>query len=248
VRRIAIALPVSLLLLAAGCTSSAPPNIGMVLLPDGITLGAKPASNLGLILERRNGQTRVLTADGTDGWTNATLPTPSPVTAECPRQNFTLFRESPDEVSPESAQTLAPTASDGPLLGAAAKTYPASQKQLLAPPRLRVLLPVVKVRCGVEGYAPLDWLSLRYTSPSLDAVNGLVRAPFLGPFVTTLRQASPSAGTPATVFLEDKLQPQPTAQAYPEIHAFYRNPAAPAQTLTVYGNGPSRLYRFSHPA
>ncbi|MBL8217044.1 MAG: hypothetical protein JNK87_40365 [Bryobacterales bacterium] len=249
-KRIAIALPVSLLLFTTGCTSPAPaPSTGMVLLPEGLTLGsATPASNLGLILDRRgDGQARVLAADGTDGWTSATLSTPNPVTVECPPQNVSLFRESPDELSPESAQTLKPTADKGSLLGAAVKTYPASQKQLLAPPRLRILLPVVKVRCGVEGYAPLDWLSLRYTAPSLDAIKGLVRGPFLGPFAPSLRQASPSTGTPATVFLEDKLQPQPTTQAYPEVHAFYRNPAGSAQTLTVYGNGPSRLYRFSQP-
>jgi hypothetical protein len=99
----------------------------------------------------------------------------------------------------------------------------------------------------VEGYAPPGWLTLRYSSPDLDSVVGLVRSPFLGPFKKTLLAGAPSADAPVSAFLEDQIAQQPSGVNWTDVHAFYRDSEAAARTITVYGGGAARLYRFSTP-
>ncbi len=250
-------------LLVAGCGTApvpAPPaelsGIGMVRLREATAFAvepggkpiSRPRSNLGLVLERRDGKSRVLAADGSQGWTGASLmPVAGAVTVECMGDNFSLFAESPDVVSPEAGETRRAAAREGALLGAAKKAYPASQQQLLAPERLRVMLPVMRVACGVEGYAPLDWLWLKYTAPPLGEITGLAQRPFLGPFRKALEEMAPKASSEALVFLEDRLERRPLAEGFRELHGFYRDPGGSGKTLTVYGNGAGRLLRFSQP-
>lgn len=241
----------------AGCGTAPGPagQVAMVSLPAGTVLAAepggkavvRPGTNLGVVVERRDGQARVVAADGSVGWTGGLEPVAGAVRVECPGENFQMFGASPDVVSPEAGEMRQATAREGDLLGAAQKMYPATQQQLLAPERLRVMLPVVQLKCGVEGYAPLDWVWLAYDAPKLEGIAGLVRRPFLGPFVSALQAAAPAAGSAAVVFLEDKLEKQALPEGFTEVHGYYRDPAGSGKTLTIYGNGAARLYRFTQP-
>jgi hypothetical protein len=257
---IAIALPASLAL-AAACAprqvspEQAAPQTGIVTLPAEATLSVepgqapsiRPATNLALVLERHQDASRVLAADGRYGWIADALPVPAPVTIECDPETSMLFKVSPDQISPEQGGSQKPTSRDGVLLGASAATYPASQRELLAPARFRMIPPTLHVRCGVEGYAPPAWLTLRYGSPAFEALIGIVRRPFLGPFRDRLLTGAPPIGTNVTVFLEDQLSPQATETMWNEVHSFYRDGSVASRTLTVYGNGAARLYRFTNP-
>jgi hypothetical protein len=189
----------------------------------------------------------VIAADGTHGWTAAPLPTPASVTVECPAEPIALFRQSPDDVSPESGDSAAATARTGTLLGAATAGYPASQFVLLAPARYQVVMPALRVRCGIEGYGPPEWFRLRFESPAFDRVTGLVRQPFVGPGVETLRANQPSPDEPTLTFLEDQLTPQRSGTAWTDVEAFYRDPADPARTLAVYASESARLFTFAQP-
>ncbi len=258
-KRIATALQASLLAALIGCSSSsrAPEgDVGIVTLPAGTTLSAepgeppslRPATNLALVLERRDGATRLLAADGAYGWTIATLPAPTAVSIECPPESFPLFRKSPDEISPEEGDSQPASARKGTLLGASTKVYPSSHLLLLAPRRFQIVMPTLHVRCGIEGYAPPEWMWFDYSSPSFDAVHGLVRRPFFGPIRWKLLDDDPAPGAPAITFLEDHLTTEPSGTSWTEVHAFYRDPDNPARTLAVYASGTSRLYAFSQPS
>jgi hypothetical protein len=76
---------------------------------------------------------------------------------------------------------------------------------------------------------------------------GLVRGPFLGPFKKTLLAGAPSADASVSAFLEDQIAQQPSGVNWTDVHAFYRDPEAAGRTITVYGGGAARLYRFSTP-
>lgn len=260
---IGIVLQASALVLAVGCGFTGQPasrqadsDLGTVLLPDGTTLArearaqaaVRPATNLALVVARDGGWSRVLAADGTHGWTAAALPPPGPVTVQCPPRSSELFRQSPDEISPESSESAAATAAIGTLLGASTKGYPASQSVLLAPARYQVVMPTLHVRCGVEGYAPPEWFRLHFESPEFERVNGLVRQPFLAGVVETLLARRPSANDSTMTFLEDRLVAEQPGASWTDVAAFYRDPADAARTLTVFASESARLFQFSQPS
>jgi hypothetical protein len=257
-KRIATGLQASLLVLLAGCGSSSPPpeaRVGAVLLPDATLLSAepgappvvRPATNLALVVEHRGTAARVLAADGTHGWTASSLPEPSPVAVDCPSESYPLFRQSPDQVSPETGDVEPATARTGTLLGASTRGYPASQRILLAPPRFQIVMPTLRVRCGIDGYAPPEWLRLQFQSPPFDAVEGLVRRPFVGPALQGLLARRPSPAEMGLTFLEDQLVSQASGASWTEVEAFYRDPADATRTFTVYAAESARLYDFSQP-
>jgi hypothetical protein len=225
------------------------------MLTDGAALSAepgappvvRPATNLAFVVEHRGAAARVLAADGTYGWTAASLPAPSPVTVECPPESSPLFRRSPDDVSPETGELAPATERNGTLLGASTQGYPASQQLLLAPRRFQVVMPTLHVRCGIDGYAPPEWLQLQFQSPPFDAVEGLVRRPFIGPAVKTLLARRPAPADAGLTFLEDQLVAQPSGTSWMDVEAFYRDPGDATRTFAVYAAGSERLYDFSKP-
>jgi hypothetical protein len=211
-----------LIAVLALCASTLPaPTTGMVGGVLGVQLASRPGgppsreleSNFALLLGSReiDGSvwSHLLGADGTHGWTAKALGQPQPTTAVPASPALSIFSKSPDDPDFDSASEIPlEKGAVANIIGGSTKSRPPSVRSLMIPERLnRSIAPWLELKVGASsGFAPAEWLSLRWPVENAATGNladrlrqsgftGITRKPFLDPIAEVLKKAAPTPGT-----------------------------------------------------
>jgi len=275
--RTSIAVPLAAVL--AGCAqhhkrSAMAAQTGLIMVVAGAGLSDSPgdsaftrtAGSTALVVEQRvvAGATwrRVITSDGSSGWTaempGKILPT------EVASVTTPLAMKSKGPGAPdfeESAEVLVPDRAAGVVEGASPASRPANAREMMLPVHLSLdTLPWLRLRFdGIEGYAPLTWLKLIWTTApanygDLDSASSDERVKittrfFLAPIEQSVRQLAPRKSD--AVFGFDKDGTQLTRKTttisakVPEMFLRATDRNKPA-VIAVFSDGPAR--NLSSPA
>jgi hypothetical protein len=229
----------------------------------------KMQGNLALLIETREAEGRkwshVIGSDGTHGWLPSVPTVKRAVTVVPAIRAFALRSASPDDPAFNSGSDVAvEPKTSGVVLGGSVASYPAFPQDIMVPERLSYSIgPWLKLKFGeVTGFAPPEWVSLRWEYQIGQASNvaqrlqelgmtGMVRRAFLSPVEAQLKALIPAggarvqhaeeAGKPldSTSFSSERIQPDAT---FSDVGSAGQG----LRTLLVFRGDNSLLCMFIH--
>lgn len=212
---------------------------------------------------------RLLASDGSDGWTDRSLPAARTVTATPRIEPFGLMALSPDDPGFEtSPEVRLPPGQAATVTGASRTGRAAFPEALMVPRRLDSSLSpwlALKAEAGASGFAAVDWLDLHWEphhAPARTALDtlaslallGLSRGPFLAPAAEALRAHAPRQGSGVLHWppqSDARLAPSTSEGPWTTLESAFETPDRKTpglRTLIVFGHERSRLFTFLNAA